>query len=57
MREYVCEIWVSNARTGGDWLRAEDSSWGTQDEAIDTALEWDREGYIVRIKGRDVVNA
>lgn len=51
---YICEIFVTRNRHDtleGEWLPAEDSDWGTREQAIDTAAEWEDAGYIARIKG------
>lgn len=51
---YICEVWVDQDGRGerrpGEWLPVDGMPWGTRDQAIDVALEWEREGYITRIR-------
>lgn len=55
--EYLCEIWIGHAERGGwltsgAWLPAEDSTWGSREQAIDTAAAWQADGYQARIASR-----
>lgn len=55
--EYICEIWISHAGRGGwlhngEWLPAEDSTWGSREAAIDVAEAWDADGWMCRIASR-----
>ncbi|MDK8794207.1 hypothetical protein QP968_00575 [Corynebacterium sp. MSK041] len=52
---YICEILVTRTwrdTLESEWLPAENTDWGTRDQAINTAAEWEAEGYTARIKKR-----
>lgn len=44
--EYMCEAW------DGEWLGIEGHTWGSRDEAVNTALEWEADGWTSRIASR-----
>lgn len=51
---YICEIYVPRGKTTpvvgpGYWLPAEGAEWGTREQAVATAAEWEADGYTARI--------
>ena len=52
---YICEILVTRIwrdTLESEWLPAENTDWGTRDQAINVAAEWEAEGYTARLKKR-----